>query len=318
MEKLRGHLERIGSSAEVLPTLPGCWRTRYGLPAAAPLISVIVPTRDAVALLRQCVESVLDKTTYPRFEILVIDNQSANAETLAYFREISSHPSVRVLRYDQPFNYPAINNFAVQQARGEILCLLNNDTEVISADWLESMAGHLLQEGVGAVGARLLYPDGSVQHAGVIVDPRNGADHLHAHSGRDDPGYCNRAMIAHESSAVTAACMLTWKRLYEKLGGLNEADLPVAYNDVDYCLRLQEAGHRVIFDANVELVHHESATRGREDTPGKKLRAWLELRYLRKRWADRLADDPYYNPNLSDRRPHFFLAETPRIRKPWR
>jgi len=173
-------------------------------------------------LTRQCVESLLEKTTYPRFEILVLDNQSADSDALAYLEEIACYKQVRVLRYDHPFNYSAINNFAVREARGEIVCLLNNDTEVISPDWLEEMVGHLLQPKAGVVGAKLYFPDGRVQHAGDTVGPGGCANHLHSFIARNDPGYCNRAMVAQELSAVTAACLITWRELYQRLGGLNE------------------------------------------------------------------------------------------------
>jgi len=315
---LQAHFAHTGSQALVEATLPGCRRVRYLLPETAPLVSIIVPTRDAVNLLRQCVESVLGKTAYPRFEVLVVDNQSTDPATLAYLAQVANHSLVRVLRYDQPFNFSAITNFAAGEARGEALCLLNNDTEVISPDWLDEMAGHLAQPGVGAVGARLLYPDGTVQHAGVTVGPGGGADHLHAHSQRGDPGYCNRAMVAQELSAVTAACLLTWKHLHQRLGGFNENDLPVAFNDVDFCLRLQEAGYRVIYTPHAELFHYESATRGREDSWSKRRRAARELRYLRRRWAARLRHDPYYNPNLSYGQPDFSHSPAPRMPKPWR
>ena len=314
---VRAHLARNGVAAEVTRTLPACRRIRYRLPDAPPLVSIIVPTRDAAALLRQCVDSVLEKTTYPRFEILVIDNRSTDPEALAYLAKIAGHPAVRVLRYDRPFNYSTINNYAAGEARGEMLCLLNNDTEVISPDWLEEMAGHLLQRQVGAVGAKLYYPDGRVQHAGVAVGPGSCASHLHPNLARDAAGYCNRAMVAQEGSAVTAACLLTWKHLYQRLEGLNEGTLTVAFNDVDYCLRLQESGHRVIFTPHAELVHHESATRGSDDSLRKRLRARREVKYMRMRWRERMKHDPYYNPNLSYRRPDFSLSETPRVKKPW-
>lgn len=314
---LQAHLSRRGVAAEIAQTLPGCWRVRYRLADTSPLVSLIVPTRDAVTLLRQCIESVLEKTTYPRFEILVVDNRSTDPEALAYLAKIAGHPAVRVLRYDRPFNYSAINNLAAREANGEMLCLLNNDTEVISPDWLEEMAGHLLQQQVGVVGAKLLYPNGHVQHAGVAVGPGGCADHLHLNLERDEPGYCNRAAVAQELSAVTGACLLTWKPLYERLGGLNEARLTVAFNDVDYCLRLLEAGYRVIFTPHAELVHHESASRGNDNPLPRRLRARREVKYMRQRWRERMQHDPYYNPNLSYRRPDFSLSETPRVRKPW-
>jgi GT2 family glycosyltransferase len=316
-EKLKEHLQRRGIAAEVTETLPGCRRVRHVLPARPPLISIIVPTRDALALIRQCAESILAKTTYPRFELLVVDNQSANPQALAYLGDLARRSAVRVIRYDRPFNYSAINNFAVRQARGEMLCLLNNDTEVISPDWLEEMAGHLLQDKVGAVGARLLYADGRVQHGGVTVGPGGCADHLHADLPRAHPGYCNRAVIAQELSAVTAACMLTWKHLFEQLGGLDEENLPIAFNDVDYCLRLGEAGYRIIYTAHAELHHHESASRGPDTTWRERRRERREINYMRTRWRERMQHDPYYNPNLSYDQPNFTLNWTPRVKKPW-
>jgi GT2 family glycosyltransferase len=316
-DALRAHFERNHVAAEVEQTAPGLRRVRYRLPDAPPMVSIVIPTRDAFALVRQCVDSVLEKTTYPNYEILIVDNQSRDAETLAWFEMIAAHPAVRVLRYDRPFNFSAINNFAVQGARGEVLCLLNNDIEVISPDWLEEMVGHLLRKQAGVVGAKLFYPYGRVQHAGVAVGPGGCADHLHTHLWRDEPGYCNRAVLAQELSAVTGACLLTWKDLYLRLQGLNETDLPVAFNDIDYCLRAQEAGCRVIFTPHAQLAHHESASRGSDAPLAKRLRARREVAYMRARWSQRLRCDPYYNPNLSYWRPDFSLGETRRVKKPW-
>lgn len=304
---------------EGMPAPPEVRRIRHRLPDPLPAVSIVVPTRDAVALLRRCVESVLQATSYPNFELLVVDNGSADADALEYLAEIAKRPRVRVLRYPKPFNYSAINNWAAREAAGELLCLLNNDTEVISADWLEEMAGHLLQPGVGAVGAKLYYPDGRVQHGGVTVGPGGGAHHLHVGLRRDEPGYCGLAGAARECSAVTAACLLTWSHLYRDLGGLNERWLPVTFNDVDYCLRLLEAGRRVIYTPHAELYHHESATRGMDSGDWRKvLRVSVELQYMRARWGRRMTHDPYYNPNFSYRRPDFSLSETQRVRRPWR
>ena len=316
-DALRAHLRRNRVDAEVLPIRPGCRRVRYRVPEAAPLVSIIVPTRDAVRLLRGCVDSLLEKTVYPNYEILVIDNRSADPEALSYLAEIAGRERVRVVRYDRRFNYSAINNFAARLARGDALCLLNNDTEVISPDWLDEMVGHLVQPRVGAVGAKLYYPDGRVQHAGVTVGPGGCANHLHLEIEGTEPGYCGRAGVAHELSAVTGACLLTWKRVYEALDGLNASRLTVAFNDVDYCLRLQEAGYRVIYTPHAELYHHESATRGIDMGLRKRLRARREIRYMRRRWRERMKHDPYYNPNLSYRRSDFSLTETQRVKKPW-
>lgn len=313
---LRAHLARQGTGSVVEQERHGN-RVLYRLPEPPPLVSILVPTRDAPALLRQCIDSVLEKTTYPRYEVLVIDNRTSDPEALAYLARIGAHPAVRVLSYDQPFNYSAINNFAAAEARGELLCLLNNDIEVISPDWLEEMAGHLLQPGIAAVGAKLYYPDGRIQHAGVAVGAGGPAIHLHLGLDRAAPGYCGRAAIAHELSAVTGACLLTRKRVYEEVGGL-ERRLKIGFNDIDYCLRLQEAGWRVVFTPHAELFHHESATRGDDRPLAHRLRARREVSYMRRRWGSRLRDDPYYNPNLSRRRADFSLSEAPRVSKPWR
>ncbi|MGH8640788.1 MAG: glycosyltransferase family 2 protein [Burkholderiales bacterium] len=314
---LRAHLARNAVAAEVAQTLPECLRIRYRLPETPPLVSIIVPTRDAPVLLRRCLDSLLEKTTYPRFEILVVDNRSADPQSLDYLSRIARHPAVRVLRYDRPFNYSALNNFAVRQARGDILCLLNNDTEVISPDWLEEMVGHLLQARVGVVGAKLYYPDGRVQHAGDAVGPGGCANHLHSFIGRNDPGYCNRAAVAQELSAVTAACLITRRDLYLRLGGLDEKHLQVAFNDVDYCLRVREAGYQVVWTPHAELYHHESVSRGEDASWRGKIRAEREVAVMRRRWRHVMRHDPFYNPNLSYREPDFSLSRAPRVKRPW-
>lgn len=314
---LQSHLERNRVMGVVSETLQGCWRVHHRLPEAPPLVSIIVPTRDALALTRKCVDSILAKTTYSRFEILVVDNQSVDPEALNYLAQIDGKNGIRVLRYDRPFNYSAINNFAMRHARGEVLCLLNNDTEVISPDWLEEMVGHLLQPKVGVVGAKLYFPDGRVQHAGDTVGPGGCANHLHAFIEREDPGYCNRAMLAQELSAVTAACMVVWKSVYEKLRGLDEKNLPVAFNDVDFCLRVRKAGYRVVWTPHAELYHHESVSRGKDKSPERLRRARREVAYMRKRWKRVMRNDPFYNPNLSYERPDFSLSMAPMVIKPW-
>lgn len=314
---LQHHLAQTGIRAKVERTGPGCRQVRYALPDLVPLVSIIVPTRDQPELLRQCLDSVLARSRYPNYEILVVDNQSREADAVAYLEGIARVPRVRVLRYDAPFNFSAINNFAVAAARGEVVCLLNNDTEVISADWLETMLGHLVQPGVGVVGAKLLYPDGRVQHGGDAVGPGGCADHFHSMLAGDAPGYCRRALVAQELSAVTAACLLTWKALYQRLGGLDEEHLKVAFNDVDYCLRVGDAGYRVIWTPHARLFHHESASRGQDSTPEKLRRTRAEADYVRKRWAQRMGHDPFYNPNLSYERPDFSLAAVSKVSKPW-
>ena len=292
-------------------------RVHCPVPEPAPLVSIVIPTRDAVDLLRQCVNSILVKTTYPNFEIVVVDNGSCEPGALEYLSDIARQPLVRVLRYDRPFNYSAINNFAVAQVTGEVVCLLNNDTEVISSDWLEEMVGHLCQEKVGVVGAKLYYPDGRVQHGGDVVGPGGCANHLNQFIARDDPGYCHRAVVAQELSAVTAACMVTWRTLYLRLGGLDEKHLPVAFNDVDYCLRVRQAGFKVVWTPHAELYHHESISRGKDKSAKRMRVAEREVAYMRRRWRKEMQSDPFYNPNFSYMRPDFVLGPAPDVKKQW-
>jgi GT2 family glycosyltransferase len=292
-------------------------RVRHPLPESAPLVSIVIPTRDAVDLLCQCVNSILAETTYPNFEIVVVDNGSCDPAALKYLSEIARSPQVQVLRYDRPFNYSAINNFAVGRVTGEVVCLLNNDTEVISLDWLEEMVGHLCQEKVGVVGAKLYYPDGRVQHGGDVVGPGGCANHLHQFIARDDPGYCHRAVVAQELSAVTAACMVSWRALYQRLGGLDEKHLPVAFNDVDYCLRVRQAGFKVVWTPHAELYHHESVSRGKDKSPKRMKIAEKEVAYMRRTWCEEMQCDPFYNPNFSYMRPDFVLGPAPNVKKPW-
>lgn len=313
---LQNHLQHNGVNAEV-ETTGIHLRVRYRLPKSLPKVSIVIPTRDALCYLKPCVDSILNKTTWPDFELLVVDNQSQEPETHRYLERLKDDPRVRLLRYDKPFNYSAINNHAVNQARGELVCLLNNDTEVISGDWLEEMVSRVLQPGIGVVGARLYFGDGRVQHAGDVLGPGGCASHLHGILEADDPGYMHRALLAQDLSAVTAACLVTHKTLYQQLGGLDEINLPVAFNDVDYCLRVREAGQRVIYTPYAELYHHESVSRGSEDSPEKVARAKRESDYIRSRWGHIIDRDPFYNPNLNYAQPDFKLGKVPRVGWPW-
>lgn len=202
-----------------------------------------------------------------------MDNQSEEPETLAYFAKVSALKNVRVIEYNNPFNYSAINNYAAKYCKGEVFCLLNNDTEVISPNWLEVMLGQLQQSNVGAVGIKLLFPDGTVQHAGDAVGPGGCADHFFSGYEEEQPGYMGRAIVAQDLSAVTAACLLTQRSVFESLNGLDEKHLSVAFNDVDYCLRVREKGMRVVFTPYVKMYHHESVSRGKDDNPEKIARA---------------------------------------------
>ncbi|EGX6952699.1 glycosyltransferase [Aeromonas hydrophila] len=309
--------EVVPAGVTLSPAPHGICRWHWPLPACLPRVSVIIPTRNGVAHLKPCIDSLLKLTRYPDLEILVMDNQSDETDTLAYLAHVTQAHGVRVVPYDHPFNYSAINNAGVKHANGELICLLNNDTEIMASDWLEEMVMHLLRPGVGVVGAKLYYGDGRIQHGGDAVGPGGCADHLHNGLATEDPGYQRRAVCAQELSAVTAACLLTHRQLFLSLGGLDEVNLPVAFNDVDYCLRVGEAGWRIVWTPFAELYHHESISRGKDVTPQQLMRAQRELHYMKSRWAKRLKHDPAYNPNLSYDRPDFSLSHAPNVVLPW-
>ncbi|MCZ6620137.1 MAG: glycosyltransferase family 2 protein, partial [Gammaproteobacteria bacterium] len=299
---------RINDSASVdVGLMPNSYRVTFPIPDAPPLVSLLIPTRDQLSLTRQCITSIVDLTRYHNFEIIIVDNGSVHPETLAYFDEIASD-SIRVLRYNAPFNFSAINNYAVRHARGSILGFVNNDIEVISEDWLTEMVSHAAREGVGCVGAKLYYSDGSIQHAGVILGLGGVAGHSHKHFPRDHPGHFGRLRLVQNLSAVTAACMLVRRSIFEEVGGFNETDLTIAFNDVDFCLRVRALGYRNVWTPYAELYHHESASRGHEDTPEKSKRFAAEIQFMKDSWKEELIHDPYYSPNLTRDREDFSIA----------
>jgi GT2 family glycosyltransferase len=290
---------------------------------APPLASLIIPTRNGLKFLQRCVDSILEKTTYPNYEVVVVDNGSDDPATLAYLKTLNdrTHPllagsklSARSLRYDAPFNFSAINNFAVAQTRGELVGLLNNDLEVISPGWLDEMATQALRPGVGCVGAMLYYPNDTIQHAGVIVGLGGVAGHAFRDFPRGTEGKFNRARLVQNYSAVTAACLLVKRSTYVEVGGLDEKNLTIAFNDIDFCLRVHAAGHRNLWTPFAELYHHESVSRGAEDTPEKHERFRGEVEYMMKRWPEEIRHDPAYNPNLTLELTDFTLSAPPR---PW-
>jgi GT2 family glycosyltransferase len=306
------HLARTGRSGSVT-RIPrsGHNRVTWDLPEPAPKVSVVIPTRDG-SLLERCVESVLAFTTYPNFELVVVDNSSRTLPTLAYLR--SNDDRVRVIRDERQFNYSAINNHAVEQTEGDVICLLNDDTEVIGGDWLTELVSHLLQPGVGAVGAKLYYDDGRIQHAGVVLGIHGVAGHSHRFFDRLSAGYFGRLQLAQNMSAVTAACMVVRREAWDQVGGLDEENLAIAFNDVDFCLRLRDAGWRVVWSPYAELIHHESVSRG-PDVVGPRVPEFVrEFDYIQRRWGPLiLRNDPYYNPNLSLSAEDFSLAWPPRV-----
>ena len=296
-----GQLRQSLPSAGVFPgEVPGSVRVRHALPAVLPKVSLLVPTRDGIEILKPCVDAILSLTTYPNFELLVLDNQSTCKRTLAYFDELTARDSrVQVLQYDKPFNYSAINNFGARNASGEIIGLINNDIEPIDDGWLREMVSHVARPEIGCVGAKLYYPDDSIQHAGVVLGIGGVAGHAQKYYRRDADGYNYRLKLIQNYSAVTAACLLVRRSVFEEVGGLNEEHLAVAFNDVDFCLRVGMAGYRHVWTPYAELYHHESVSRGADNNRAKRARALSEANYMRERWGDMLFHDPAYSPQLT-------------------
>lgn len=320
-----GHLRRVGTAATVqaLATPTPRLSVHRELPATAPGVTAVIPTRDAPDLLRLCVDGLLAHTDYDDLRLVIADNGTTDPEALALLERVGERDDVEVVAHPGPFNYSAINNHAAMHVETPLLLLLNNDIEVIHGDWLTQMVAIALDPSVGAVGAKLLYPDGKVQHGGVTLGVRpkpsvpGVAGHTHKHAERDDPGYFGRLLHTQEVSAVTGACLLTRTSTYRSLGGLDADNLAIAFNDVDYCLRLIEAGHRVVWTPLAELYHHESVSRGYDESGPEAERFDREAAWMRQRWGDVLDRDPFYNPNLSLDRPDLTLAYPPRAPRPW-
>ena len=304
------HLSRTGLSAEVVTNPSSGWnRVRWALSENAPQVNIVIPTRDGRYLTR-CIESIHRLTTYPNYEITVVDNGSVQHATLEFLRSIEG--SATVLRDERPFNYSSLNNLAVDQCDSPIICLMNDDCEVRSGDWLDEMVGQLLQPSVGAVGAKLLYPDGRVQHAGVVLGVTGIAGHGYRFADRLSDGHFGNLQLARNVSASTGACLLVRKEAWHQVGGLDAEHLVVTYNDVDLCLRLREVGWRVIWTPFAELIHHESVTRG-SNTGAKVNGLSTEVEYMKARWGQALRNDSAYNPNLTLRDEGYGLAWPPRV-----
>ncbi|MET0540678.1 MAG: glycosyltransferase family 2 protein, partial [Variovorax sp.] len=312
---LNEHFARTGTRATAEYLSIG-YRARYALPDTPPRVSIVIPTRNAHRLVRQCIDSIVSKTSYPNYDIVLVDNGSDDPAALAYFEALAQRPNIRVLRDARPFNYSALNNAAVAVATGELVALVNNDIEVLSPDWLSELASIALQPGVGAVGARLWYPDRTLQHAGLVLGMGGIAGHAHKGLPEGLNGYAGRAALIQSFSAVTAACMVVQTARYREVGGLDEANLPVAYNDVDFCLRLRRAGYRNVWTPYAQLLHHESATRGDDVAPEKQARLARESAFMQARWGDLIAHDPAYSPNLTLASENFDYAWPPRVDAP--
>lgn len=305
-------------SAKVIPNpyAPGWHRICRAVPSPPPLVSLIVLTRDRHDLLSTCVDGLLNRTTYRPTEIIIVDHQSKDPRTRALLQRLSVDERVRILPYKGPFNYSDMNNRAVANAKGKIVGLLNNDIDVIEPEWLSEMVSLAIRPENGAIGAKLLYPGDGVQHGGVILGLPWGAEHVGKGAQRNDLGYFGRLAVTNNVSAVTGACMVLRKSLFEDVGGLNP-DLAIAFNDVDLCLELHARGYQNVWTPFALLYHHESVSRGRDATQDKIVRAAREWDYLRMKWGHALEIDPYYNVNLSLQNPVFGLAFPPRRIKPW-
>lgn len=313
------HLERRGERASVeIDEAISQLRVRFALPKGAPRVTLVIPTKDQGGLLQRCVSSILEKTTYKNFDIVIVDNGSCESKTFELFEEFEKTGRVKILHDEREFNFSRLNNDAVKTIDAPYIAFLNNDLEVITEEWLSEMMSHAVRSGVGAVGARLLYPNGLVQHAGIILGIGGVAGHNHKGRPRHDVGYFNRLILPQNLSAVTAACLVMKRELFEEVGGFDEDTLSVAFNDVDLCLKVRRAGLRIVYTPYAELYHYESASRGYETTPEKFVRFEGEIATMQDRWSELLKNDPYYNPNLTLLHEDFSFAYPPRAPKPWR
>ena len=306
---VKAHYDRIGIPAEVEQgPFYGMYRTKY-LWKEQPLVSIIIPNKDHVADLRKCMDSIEEKSVYRNFEFVIVENNSTEEETFAYYKEIETRDNVNVLYYKGDFNYSKINNFGVVQAKGEYILLLNNDTEMIEPDSIKEMLDVCMRPDVGIVGAKLLYEDNTIQHAGVIIGFGGVAGHAFIGQDRDDNGYFSRIISVQDLSAVTAACLMVRRSVFDEVEGLNE-EFKVAFNDIDFCLKVRKAGYLVVYNPYAQFYHYESKSRGQEDSADKVARFQQEIGLFGERWGELLEHgDPYYNPNLTLDKADFSLKE---------
>ena len=302
------HYHRTGIKAEVYQgEFLGLYRTRF-LRDYDPLISIIIPNKDHIEDLKRCMDSIDQKSSYKNYEYIIVENNSTDEKTFQYYKNLEEeNPKAHVVYWDKEFNYSAINNYGATFAKGEYILLLNNDTEIINETCLEELLGYCMRSDVGAVGARMYYEDDTIQHAGVVIGFGGIAGHCFVLQPRGTTGYCHRIICAQDYSAVTAACMLVKKSAFDEVGGLTE-ELAVAFNDIDFCMKLREAGYLIVYNPYAELYHYESKSRGLEDTPEKVARFNKEMQIFERRWPDILRNgDPYYNPNLTLKSQDFSL-----------
>lgn len=308
---IEAHLERTGTKGEVSHTQDlGFYRVKYPV-QGKPLVSVIIPNKDEKETLQTCLEMLEKNTGYQNFEIIIVENNSTTDEIFRYYKELSGNRKIHLLRWGKKFNYSAINNFAAAHAKGEYLLFLNNDVKSINPDWLEEMLGVCQRPEVGGVGAKLIYPDNTIQHAGCVIGMGGIAGHMFVDMPADRTGYLHKASLLQDMSAVTAACLLMKKEVFEQTGGFTE-ELAVAFNDVDLCLKVRKNGYLIVYDPYAKLYHMESKTRGAEDSKEKVRRFQTEIEYMRCHWIDILKKgDPCYNKNLSLTKWNYSLKPIP-------
>lgn len=311
---IEAHLKRTETEGEVSHTPDlGFYRVKYPV-KGEPMVSILIPNKDEKDTLEACIRSIREKTTYKNYEIIIIENNSKEEEIFSYYNELAKD-GVRILHWEKEFNYSAINNFGAAHAKGEFLLFLNNDVTVITPEWLEELVGVCQRREVGAAGVKLLYPDNTIQHAGCVIGLGGIAGHLFVDMPANRTGYLHKASLLQDMSAVTAACMMMKKQVFEKVGGFTEK-LAVAFNDVDLCLKTNQAGYLVVYDPYVQLYHMESKTRGAEDSKEKVKRFQTEIEYMRCHWINLLKNgDPYYNKNLSLTKWNYSLRPLPEMDK---
>lgn len=296
---LEKHFARLGVKASVLEgAVPEVCRVEYKI-QGKPLVSILIPSSDNWMTLKKCLDSIKSLTAYKNYEVIIIENNSVKDETFAFYDSLKNEKNISVVVWKDEFNFPAINNFGAKSAKGDYYILLNDDTEIISPKWIEEMLMYAQRKDVGAVGAMLYYPDGKIQHAGVVLGMRGVADHSHKFFPRGSLGYANRLVAAQNLSCVTAACLMVSRKVFMQVNGLDDA-FEVAFNDVDFCMRIRESGRLIVWTPYAELFHYESASRGCDFIPKNLGRFSSEAKLCQTRWkAQILAGDPYYNPNLA-------------------
>jgi len=314
------HFERTGQSAMAEPSgFSSHLRIKRGLPGERPLVSIVIPTRDGYSLLRACVDGLIQRTDYQPLEIILVDNGSTAEDACALIEDLERRGQARVVRDDGPFNFSRLVNRGVEAAAGSVCVLLNNDIDVIRTDWLDEMVSHVVRPEVGAVGAKLYYANGSLQHGGVILGLGGVAAHAHRGAPGTSPGYMHRLTLTHSLSCVTGACVAVRRDVFQEIGGFDATNLAVSFNDIDFCIRLGQAGYRIIWTPEAELYHYESLSRGPVTaTEASRRRNLNEKAFMKSQWPALLPNDPHYNPNLSLKGRGFAMAEVTRATKPWR